>query len=107
MLPRPLLFCDGKDAEGSENTIRFLADGVTSLTAANHIYHEARFLGGDTHIARFRPRQRNCFFRCHYFAAFSVDFAACPLNVRVGENSPNLWPTMFSVTYTGINFLPL
>ena len=24
-----------------------------------------------------------------------------------GENSPNLWPTMFSVTSTGTNFLPL
>src|ERR1035438_2394202 len=23
----------------------------------------------------------------------------CPLKVRVGENSPSLWPTMFSVTY--------
>ena len=22
-------------------------------------------------------------------------------------NSPSLWPTMFSVTYTGMNFLPL
>ena len=30
-----------------------------------------------------------------------------PLNVRVGENSPSLCPTMFSVTYTGMNFLPL
>jgi hypothetical protein len=34
----------------------------------------------------------------------------CPLwprNVRVGANSPNLWPTMFSVMYTGINRFPL
>ena len=30
-----------------------------------------------------------------------------PLNWRVKLNSPSLWPTMFSVTYTGINFLPL
>src|SRR6185295_757253 len=28
-------------------------------------------------------------------------------NVRVGENSPSLCPTMFSVTYTGTNLLPL
>ena len=25
----------------------------------------------------------------------------CALNVRVGANSPSLWPTMFSVTSTG------
>src|SRR5262249_6147830 len=30
-----------------------------------------------------------------------------PWNVRVGANSPSLWPTMFSVTKTGRNFLPL
>ena len=30
-----------------------------------------------------------------------------PWNVRVGENSPSLWPTMFSVTNTGMNFRPL
>ena len=42
------------------------------------------------------------------FAVFSgAALAACPLNVRVGENSPSLCPTMFSVTYTGMNFLPL
>src|SRR5215475_4647218 len=31
----------------------------------------------------------------------------CTKNVRVGENSPSLWPTMFSVINTGINFRPL
>src|SRR5262249_27255807 len=30
-----------------------------------------------------------------------------PWKVRVGANSPSLWPTMFSVTKTGKNFLPL
>ena len=39
-------------------------------------------------------------------AAFSL-FVVCPLNARVGANSPSLCPTMFSVTYTGTNFLPL
>ena len=39
--------------------------------------------------------------------SFALPPALCPLNVRVGENSPSLWPTMFSVTYTGMNFFPL
>src|SRR5271156_504056 len=37
----------------------------------------------------------------------SAAFTACPLNVRVGANSPSLCPTICSVTYTGINFRPL
>src|ERR1035437_3922100 len=32
---------------------------------------------------------------------------ACPLKVRVGENSPSLWPTMFSVMNTGMCARPL
>src|SRR4026207_966391 len=31
----------------------------------------------------------------------------CPLKMRVSANSPSLWPTMFSVTYTGMCCLPL
>ena len=34
-----------------------------------------------------------------YFVTLAV-CAPCFLNVRVGENSPSLWPTMFSVTNT-------
>src|SRR5947209_18975847 len=52
-------------------------------------------------ILRCRPRYAG-------FELFSVAaFTECPLKVRVGENSPSLWPTMFSVMYTGMNFLPL
>src|SRR5580704_3469668 len=41
-------------------------------------------------------------------AAFSsAAFTAWPLKVRVGANSPSLCPIICSVTYTGINFLPL
>src|SRR5579859_1628803 len=41
-------------------------------------------------------------------AAFSsAIFTPWPLNERVGENSPSLCPIICSVTYTGINFLPL
>src|SRR6185503_17663541 len=42
-----------------------------------------------------------------YFASALAVCAPCFLNVRVGENSPNRWPTMFSVTNTGLNTLPL
>src|SRR5215470_13920737 len=41
-------------------------------------------------------------------AAVSVAaFMEWPLKVRVKLNSPSLWPTMFSVMYTGVNFFPL
>src|SRR4029077_19035353 len=40
-------------------------------------------------------------------AAASAFFPLCPLKIRVGANSPSLWPTMFSATYTGMNFRPL
>ncbi len=30
-----------------------------------------------------------------FFTVLS-DFSGCPLNCRVGANSPSLWPTMFS-----------
>src|SRR5213592_3883821 len=34
-------------------------------------------------------------------------FALWPRNNRVAANSPSLWPTMFSVMYTGMNLFPL
>ncbi len=40
-------------------------------------------------------------------AASVAALIECPLKVRVKLNSPSLCPTMFSVTYTGMNFLPL
>src|SRR6185437_16193248 len=40
-------------------------------------------------------------------AASVAAFIEWPLNWRVKLNSPSLCPTMFSVTYTGMNFLPL
>src|SRR5215467_3241067 len=41
-------------------------------------------------------------------AAVSVAaFTEWPLKVRVKLNSPSLWPTMFSVMYVGLNYLPL
>src|SRR5512138_546809 len=40
-------------------------------------------------------------------AATAFFSPVCPWKVRVGANSPSLWPTMFSVTNTGTNFRPL
>src|SRR6266704_6523112 len=46
-------------------------------------------------------------FVLHYFASSFAVWAPCFLNVRVRENSPRRWPTMFSVTNTGMNNFPL
>src|SRR5438477_1703841 len=43
---------------------------------------------------------------CNYFVTFAV-CEPCFLNTRVGENSPSLCPTMFSVTKTLLNVFPL
>src|SRR5438046_1974248 len=41
-----------------------------------------------------------------YFAAFPLP-PLCPRNMRVGENSPSLWPIMSSVTKHLMNWRPL
>src|SRR6266705_1851876 len=43
---------------------------------------------------------------CNYFVTFAV-CEPCFLNTRVGENSPSLWPTMFSVMKTELKVSPL
>ena len=43
----------------------------------------------------------------HAQLLFAFLSPAWPWKVRVGENSPNLWPIMFSVTSTGMNLWPL
>src|SRR5262249_36560806 len=40
-------------------------------------------------------------------ARLALRSAEWPWNVRVGENSPNLWPTISSVTSTGMCLWPL
>src|ERR1700691_1227692 len=42
-----------------------------------------------------------------YSAAETFLSPECALKVRVGANSPNLWPTMFSVMSTGMCWRPL
>src|SRR6266511_1948483 len=43
----------------------------------------------------------------NYLASALAVWAPCFLKVRVGENSPSRWPTMFSVTNTGLKIFPL
>src|SRR6185369_463216 len=45
------------------------------------------------------------FLLAHYRLPFLS--AAWPGKLRVGANSPSLWPTMSSLTDTGMNFIPL
>src|SRR5690606_1437992 len=80
---------------------------VRHIGAANLIQHEPGLLGRRADVLRrgLRPG--------HYepplpatCAAFSA-LVVCPLNSRVGANSPSLCPTMFSVMYTGMNLRPL
>src|SRR5579872_722023 len=80
--------------------------GVIGLLPADQVDHQPRLLRGDADVSGF------CFgFHMVLYAGLAfvsvAAFTECPLNWRVGENSPSLWPTMFSVTYTGMNFFPL
>src|SRR3954447_3822212 len=82
-------------------------DRLPGLTAADHVDDQPGLLRRHTDVSCFSLGQNRCLISHAYRAPFSVDFATWPLKIRVGENSPNLWPTMFSVTYTGMNFFPL
>src|SRR5262249_22747405 len=96
---------------------RVLEDAECRLhrLAADEIHDEARFLRGDAR----ELAGRACFHR-YFFAAAGAGAAPgaapstlplrspeWPWKVRVGANSPSLWPTAFSVTNTGMNFRPL
>ena len=54
-----------------------------------------------------RAASRGRFLAHRRYALFAFLSAEWPWKVRVGENSPNLWPIMLSVTKTGMNFWPL
>src|SRR5687768_632918 len=77
--------------------------GVLHLAAADQIDDQP-------HLAR---RDANVTADCARFHQTSFTFFSAairplwPRKIRVGENSPSLWPTMFSVTYTGMNLFPL
>src|SRR6185369_5464816 len=76
---------------------------LVDVFTADHIDDQPRLLG--------RTLQISCTRCCFHLSilylaggadatllAFSTFVPEWPLNVRVGANSPSLWPTMFSVT---------
>ena len=77
---------------------------LVHLLAADQVGHQPALVARQAHAAH------DCFGfhgRGHpyFFAAFLS--AGWPLKVRVSANSPSLWPTIWSVTYTGTCCLPL
>src|SRR5450631_3875783 len=97
-----LLRREGKDVER-----------VADRLSAHEVGDEAAFLGREPHAVEFRIHVHRGFLYFFGAAGAGTDGAATlrsaewPLKVRVSANSPSLWPTMFSVTYTGMCCLPL
>src|SRR5690606_27150428 len=95
--------------------------GFVYLYATNHIGHQAHLARGGGHVLQ--PGHGHALasgFDCFgsvflssshgpafYRLPLSFLLPAWPRKVRVGANSPSLWPTMFSVTYTGTKVRPL
>src|ERR1700761_8669162 len=87
-------------------------DRALGRHVADHRSDEVQLARADAQVAddalRFGFRQAAWMGRlAHDQPRLAFLSAACPVNVRVGENSPNLWPTMFSFTCTGRNLWPL
>src|SRR3954470_12712170 len=78
-------------------------DRLVDLLAADEVGDQPALVGGEANAAN----DRFGFHRGHpyFFEAFLS--AGWPLKVRVSANSPSLWPTIWSVTYTGMCCLPL
>ena len=78
--------------------------GLVHILAADEIDDEPHLPGRLAH----QPLNR---MSAHGYSGFAflsaTSLPLCPRNSRVGANSPSLWPTMFSVTYTGTNLFPL
>src|SRR6185295_17039275 len=84
------------------------------VLAAHHVEHHARLARRDAcileagfgfHDAAFSQRLPVRGLTLAGPAALRSE--AWPANVRVGANSPSLWPTMFSLTNTVMNLRPL
>src|SRR5882672_10215183 len=108
--------------------VRELGERRVDVLAPDEVRHHAHLAGRDAEVSE------GCFgfhvSRLRYFGAGAAGAAGAgapgapgapgvgapglaflspvwPWKVRVGANSPSLWPTMFSVTNTGMNLRPL
>src|SRR5438445_7163391 len=90
-----------------------LVDGRRRLLAADGGGHEVELARADADgaqhglglVVRLAAGSRWLAHRAYSFdTLLSPEW---PWKVRVGENSPSLCPTISSVTFTGMNFLPL
>src|SRR5208337_4326849 len=77
-------------------------EGLTYLLAGQQLGHQSQFSRGDAQIFG-----ACCDLHDYFLPTFDLRSPAWPPKWRVGANSPSLCPTMFSVAYTGMNFLPL
>src|SRR5699024_1534540 len=77
--------------------------GKVHRLITDEIQHEADLAGRDAGIVQCRFRFHVALFSFLYLVVFAP---AWPLKVRVGANSPSLWPTMSSVMYTGTCLRP-
>ena len=95
---------------------RMLSAFSTAL-AADQVGDEPPFLGREAHAAQFCSGVHVVSSRLARLPASGLAFLSAaaraepafewPLKMRVCANSPSLWPTMFSVMYTGTCCLPL
>ena len=79
--------------------------------AADQLRQQVELLRADAKHAtdgfRLRLLELALCLRLGHQPLFAFLSAAWPWNVRVGENSPSLWPIMSSVTVTGMCLWPL
>src|SRR5690606_29903529 len=73
---------------------------VSNLASTNKASNE-------THLARCLINTFTVCTNGDYFSHYFLSFPPCLRNLRVGLNSPSLWPTIFSVIRTGTCILPL
>src|SRR5215208_755399 len=78
---------------------------LRNAPAADGVGNDARLPRGHPHPLRFRANLVRPVERCLHFFCTCLS-PAWPRNVRVGANSPSLWPTICSEMKTGTSFRP-